>query len=243
MGINYCNQPRELYGCVNDAVNVQNLLIERFGYKACDMVLLVDDSPDPKHRPTRENIMAAMAWLTEDAKSDDSLFFHYSGHGEQVKDLDHDEMDGFDEAIVPVDVDSAGLITDDELHMFLVKPLPPGCRLSAIFDSCHSGSMLDLQYMYDCKKSLLDKYARASCADVSLWSSSRDSQVSGEREISGEYRGVMSDALISALNQQPHQVVEQLLGSIRETVGKRMCNQLPQLSSSHQIDPQRRVSF
>jgi len=30
----------------------------------------------------------------------------------------------------------------------MVKPLPAGCRLTAIFDSCHSGSVLDLPYMY-----------------------------------------------------------------------------------------------
>jgi len=35
------------------------------------------------------------------------------------------------------------------LHDILIKPLPPGCRLTAIFDSCHSGSALDLPYEYD----------------------------------------------------------------------------------------------
>ncbi|RSH82827.1 Ca(2+)-dependent cysteine protease [Saitozyma podzolica] len=30
----------------------------------------------------------------------------------------------------------------------MVKPLPPGCRLTAIFDSCHSGTALDLPYVY-----------------------------------------------------------------------------------------------
>jgi len=30
----------------------------------------------------------------------------------------------------------------------MVAQLPPGCRLTAIFDSCHSGSALDLPYMY-----------------------------------------------------------------------------------------------
>src|ERR1700761_4717000 len=29
-----------------------------------------------------------------------------------------------------------------------VGPLKPGCRLPAIFDSCHSGSALDLPYIY-----------------------------------------------------------------------------------------------
>lgn len=30
----------------------------------------------------------------------------------------------------------------------MVRPLPPGCRLTAIFDSCHSGTALDLPYVY-----------------------------------------------------------------------------------------------
>jgi hypothetical protein len=33
----------------------------------------------------------------------------------------------------------------------LVKPLPEGCRLTAIFDSCHSGTVLDLPYVYSTK--------------------------------------------------------------------------------------------
>lgn len=31
-------------------------------------------------------------------------------------------------------------------HTLLVKPLPAGCRLTAIFDSCHSGTVMDLPY-------------------------------------------------------------------------------------------------
>lgn len=31
----------------------------------------------------------------------------------------------------------------------MVKPLPRGCRLTAIFDSCHSGTALDLPFVYD----------------------------------------------------------------------------------------------
>jgi hypothetical protein len=63
-----------------------------------------------------------------------------------VPDLDHDEADGFDEVIFPVDFKKAGVITDDvrvssveircrlneqqEMHEILVHPLPPGCRLT-----------------------------------------------------------------------------------------------------------------
>jgi hypothetical protein len=34
------------------------------------------------------------------------------------------------------------------LPILQVQPLPAGCRLTAIFDSCHSGSALDLPYIY-----------------------------------------------------------------------------------------------
>ena len=36
------------------------------------------------------------------------------------------------------------MIVDDELNTFLVNPLPQGCRLHAIVDTCHSGSVLAL---------------------------------------------------------------------------------------------------
>ena len=73
------------------------------------------------------------------------------GHGGQTQDLDGDEDDGTDEVIYPVDFRATSHIVDDELHGVLVKPLRPGVRLTAIFDSCHSGSCLDLPYMYSTK--------------------------------------------------------------------------------------------
>lgn len=112
------------------------------------MVTLTDDQTNPRGQPSRANMIQAMQWLVRGAQPNDSLFFHYSGHGGQTKDLDGDEADGYDEVIYPVDYESAGHITDDELHDFLIKPLPPGCRLTVIMDCCHSGSGLDLPYMY-----------------------------------------------------------------------------------------------
>ena len=71
-----------------------------------------------------------------------------TGHGGQTPDLDGDEDDGYDEVIYPVDFRVNGHIVDDEMHLIMVKSLPPGVRLTAIFDSCHSGSALDLPYIY-----------------------------------------------------------------------------------------------
>lgn len=36
--------------------------------------------------------------------------------------------------IYPLDFETNGHITDDEMHDIMVKALPPGCRMTAIFD-------------------------------------------------------------------------------------------------------------
>ncbi|KAL1303287.1 hypothetical protein AAFC00_006693 [Neodothiora populina] len=148
VGINYFGQKGQLRGCINDAKNMSAYLNEYFGYKREDMVILTDDQQNPMSQPTKANILRAMHWLVKDAHPNDSLFFHYSGHGGQTPDLDGDEEDGYDEVIYPVDFRQVGHIVDDEMHAIMVKPLQPGVRLTAIFDSCHSGSALDLPYIY-----------------------------------------------------------------------------------------------
>ncbi|KAK1251399.1 hypothetical protein MKX07_006878 [Trichoderma sp. CBMAI-0711] len=148
IGINYFGQRGQLRGCINDVRNMTAYLVEHFGYKREDMVILTDDQQNPMSQPTKQNILRAMHWLVKDARPNDSLFFHYSGHGGQTKDLDGDEPDGYDEVIYPVDFRQHGHITDDEMHRIMVSPLQAGVRLTAIFDSCHSGTALDLPYIY-----------------------------------------------------------------------------------------------
>ncbi len=49
------------------------------------------------------------SWLVKGAKPGDSLFFSFSGHGNQMRDIDGDETDdGMDETILPVDYREAG---------------------------------------------------------------------------------------------------------------------------------------
>ncbi|TLD30402.1 hypothetical protein PspLS_02426 [Pyricularia sp. CBS 133598] len=148
IGINYFGQEGELRGCINDVRNLSNFLMEFYQYRREDMVLLTDDAQDPMSQPTKDNITRAMHWLVEGAQPNDSLFFHYSGHGGQTEDLDGDEDDGFDEVIYPVDFRANGHIVDDDMHLWMVQPLQAGVRLTAIFDSCHSGTALDLPYVY-----------------------------------------------------------------------------------------------
>ncbi|KAI9304648.1 peptidase C14, caspase domain-containing protein [Cunninghamella echinulata] len=146
IGINYFRTKNELRGCINDVHNVKNFLITLYNFREEDMVILTDDQSDPRFIPTRQNMINGMQWLVANAQPNDS------GHGGSVKDLDGDEDDGSDETIYPVDHDrypgNSGQILDDEMNAIMVRPLPRGCRLTAIFDSCHSGTALDLPYVY-----------------------------------------------------------------------------------------------
>lgn len=147
IGINYVGTNAALRGCWNDVKNMKQFLLTK-GFREDDMVVLTDEARDPRSIPTRQNMTAAMHWLVRGAQPGDSLFFHYSGHGGQAKATQGDEADGMNETILPLDYNQAGQMEDDELHANLVRPLPMGCRLTAIMDSCHSGTALDLPYVY-----------------------------------------------------------------------------------------------
>ncbi|KAK0207223.1 caspase domain-containing protein [Armillaria fumosa] len=242
IGINYLGQRHELRGCINDARHIRDFLIRFWGYKGEDIVMLTDDSKNPRQRPTRRNMIDAMLWLVRDAQPNDSLFFHYSGHGGQTRDKDGDEVDGYDEVIFPIDFKQNGHIVDDEMHAIMVKTLPTGCRLTALFDCCHSGTALDLPYVYDCsgrlKRNNVTKQwmaYKSTSADVISWSASKDGQTSADTFQGGVAVGAMSYAFITSLMRNKEQSYQGLLHSIRKILQPKY-SQTPQIGSSHHID-------
>ncbi|KXN81388.1 Metacaspase-1, partial [Leucoagaricus sp. SymC.cos] len=210
IGINYRGQNHELRGCINDARNVRRWLINHHGFRNEDIVLLTDDTTEPRHLPTRQNMIDAMKWLVRSARTHDSLFFHYSGHGGQVEDQDGDEVDGFDETIFPLDFQQAGHIVDDELHEIMVSRLPIGCRLTVqtptnalYLQSCHSGTVLDLPYIYSSHGRLKGEHIRGPArkrketrADVISWSGCKDGQTSADTFRDGVAVGAMSNVMV-----------------------------------------------
>ncbi|KAJ4475652.1 peptidase C14 [Lentinula aciculospora] len=162
IGINYSDTDSSLDGCHSDVSRMFKFISQTYGFPEENIVVLKDDPKlEYKYQPTKANMLYWMQWLVKDAQTHDSLFFHYSGHGGQRTDRDGDEIDYKDESIFPVDsipptnasekqilAARRNVIIDDELHLYLVSPLPPGARLTTIFDSCHSGSVLDLPFMY-----------------------------------------------------------------------------------------------
>ena len=156
IGAGYSGDPRaELAGPTTDVRIVRYVLTNKFGFDESAIRVLTDD-PNTAGlsrvrllgTPTRAAILAAATDLVAGARRGDTLFFFFAGHGTRVVDTSGDEIDGFDEAIVPIDYATEGVIIDDELYDTLVRNLPAGVRLFALFDACHSATALDLPYVF-----------------------------------------------------------------------------------------------
>jgi hypothetical protein len=112
--------PPEIY-CI-DISRITALLIDGYGFKLSKMRIMKAQHNKMTRgdmRPTRKNIIRNMQWLVKDARPNDSLFFFYSGHGEQMKDYGGDELDGYDECL---SIDDTAFVVDDEIHEILFVP-------------------------------------------------------------------------------------------------------------------------
>lgn len=141
VSINEYGRPQwKLRGAVNDGRNIRRLLTSAFGYRD-DQIKDVFD-----RAATREGILGAIrSWLIDGTKPGDEVFFYFSGHGYQTKDLNGDEEDGLDETLVAADADVDGqggvrnLILDDEMEA-LFDGLKDR-KVTMVIDSCHSGTI------------------------------------------------------------------------------------------------------
>jgi hypothetical protein len=145
IGINYTGTNNQLEGCINDVQHVRSFLLEKCGWTDSNIELLTDQTPV---KPTRANIESRLQSLVQTAQPGDTLVFHYSGHGSRVRDRTRDESDGWDEVIVPLDFNSAGMIADDWLWQNVLTKVPSQVTLWVFMDCCHAGTILDLRHNY-----------------------------------------------------------------------------------------------
>ena len=151
IGINYVGSQNQLKGCHTDVDNIAEYISYRgYGNSRKSQVIMRDDDrtdPDGPFWPSGHNILAAMDWLVGEPGC--TCFLHYSGHGGQVEDVDGNRYGtGLDDTIVPVDFQERGQISSTLLHQHLVTNLAPRSTLFIIMDCCHSGSAVELPYVY-----------------------------------------------------------------------------------------------
>lgn len=137
VGINDYQGISDLNGCINDVTNMRSVLKTYLGFQNTDIRVLTNN------RASKANILYRLEEMVFNAKPNDYLVFHFSGHGSQIRDRDGDELkDHMDELICPYDMNwDNGFITDDMLNG-IFKKLPQGALLEVFLDSCHSGTGL-----------------------------------------------------------------------------------------------------
>ncbi len=118
-----------LYGCVNDA----RLWSETFAALGFTTELMLNDEA------TYDGLVDAFRQLISGARPGDMIALQYSGHGTHVPDLDGDEEDNEDEALVPIDFQGGRFLIDDDIREIFAG-LADGVHMTTFFDCCHSGS-------------------------------------------------------------------------------------------------------
>lgn len=126
----------------NDVSYVTEML-SKLGYK--DMIVLVN------RQATKNGIIGAFMKIAKKCSEGDIVYVHFSGHGQQVTDVNGDEDDGWDEAWIPYDAflkyDERGYrgekhLIDDELNRMLSdirRRIGIRGKMLVVVDACHSG--------------------------------------------------------------------------------------------------------
>lgn len=99
---------------------------------------------------TKAAILNAFKALASQSKRGDIVYIHYSGHGQQMKDVHNDEKDGLDECWIPYDAYRKPCekdrgekhLTDDEVNYYLNdirNKIGDSGKMLVVIDACHSG--------------------------------------------------------------------------------------------------------
>ncbi|KAK7331717.1 hypothetical protein VNO80_28454 [Phaseolus coccineus] len=263
-GVTYGKRTFKLEGTINDVNNMKNLLLDKFKFPNECIRVLSEEKKDPNLIPSKKNILDSLKWLVSDCQSEGSLVFYFSGHGlQQPEQQKGDESDGLDETICPVDFLREGMITDNEINSIIVQPLKKGVKLHAIIDACHSGTTLDLGYIWKKEKSIWkweknrsthSKEKQTSGGVAICLSACEDSQVAADTAAfdGNKYNGIMTYIFSKIIRGHPQITYGSLLEKIYEEIGQihqskfynsflrrifhRKIDQDPILSSSENFD-------
>ena len=163
--------------------------------------IVVDTDADAPY--TGDAFLAHLLELAARAQPGDTVWIHYSGHGESVYDRDGDETDMRDECIV---IGRTDFVSDDMLRVALDR-FDAGVRVMITMDCCHSGTICDLAYTWDMDRDDVATYNShySTKADVTMISGCMDAQYSMDvyvRERAANM-GIMSHCLIECLTADP----------------------------------------
>ena len=226
------NQTDYEYLLTRENLRLRNKLKSQYGF---DNILIMTDNTSKK--PTKANILDEIKNLLTNANSGDKLFLSFSGHGTSIKDRNGDEKDGLDEMFVPLDFN---YISDDEIKIFINNNLKKGVTLFALFDCCHSGTILDLRYQYFDSENYDNPSENTkeneTTGNVIMISGCRDVQTSADAYINSQSQGAMTWAFLETVNKNPDITWKDLITTMRRSLKTSKYEQTPQLSSGKKLD-------
>lgn len=238
IGVNYTSMPEcALNGCINDIVNMRNMLIDAYKYTPSNITILRDDVTTPSLLPTRNNIITNLKQIVASSSQCREIWIHYSGHGSRVIDTNYDEKTGLDDVIVPIDYKTAGFILDDEIFQ-IIKDIK--CRAFLMFDSCHSATVCDLEWSFEYKSGnsfLRTQNNRATIANpqIYVFSGCKDHQTSADvyNVKKQMYVGAMTESFIECSRTNAYKgSITNLYADICKYVSFMGYTQKPMFSSS-----------
>lgn len=101
---------------------------------------------------TYSSITSALKKVAKQSQKGDIVYLHFSMHGQPFEDINGDEADGWDEALIPVDAqmhyakgkyEGKKHLVDDELEKYISQirsKIGPNGKLYVVLDACHSGT-------------------------------------------------------------------------------------------------------
>jgi hypothetical protein len=232
IGINYQGHSKgELRGCINDTTKIVNFLKTRCGFTDENIILLTDDTPN---QPTRENIINGFNELLSKSKDCKELWLSYSGHGAYlISDNDDNESDNQDEVLIPLDYKTSGVIRDDVIYNTLIKQIPTDCKLFSLIDACHSGTSLDLPYVYRVDTGIQPNRKDENLCDILKISGCRDNQQSADAYINGKFQGALTFAFIKTMDDFNYNFTsKQIVTRVKNYLNENKYPQIPTLSLS-----------
>ena len=239
VGINYTQSDDnvKLQGCIDDVLSIQKMLINDLGYKKENIIMLKDNILSNKNAiPTGKNIITKLIKCVNELTPKDEFWFHYSGHGSQIKDDNNEETDNKDEVIIPSDYKEKGVIRDDFFRRVINQI---NCRAFLIFDCCNSGTVCDLPYNYDLKNKIMqqNKENKYDCPNNKIFklSGCRDDQVSLSilHNETKKMKGACTTAFIESMKQTNYDITfEELIIKMHKWMNKYSSDQCPTLSST-----------
>lgn len=124
-------------------VNLLSPILKKQGFS---LTSVIDE------QATYQNITTQLTSFIKKTKKGDVVYLHFSTHGQPVEDMDGDEEDGWDEAIVPIDAyklykrgvyEGKNHLLDDQLNQFVKKlreKIGTEGFLYVVIDACHAGT-------------------------------------------------------------------------------------------------------